>query len=348
MITNLNQTSGLIPASLLQSCTKKGVYRFPWKTIGGVFLFGTCSGLALEPVDLGAAAPFTILAGAAITTTGGGIINGDVGASPIAGSAIALMANQVNGTIYTVDPSGPEGSVVNASYLTNAKSALTTAYNDAAGRTPIPSGTFLNTGIPGTPRQLGGMTLVPGLYKFTDTLLITGANLTLSGGPNDVWIFQCAADLQVGTNVNVILSGGALPRNIFWQVGTSAVIETFASFQGVILASQSVTMKTSSTLDGKAMAFTGGVTFNGIVGTLPEPETPHFTNITRSTLGAVTLDIETTPYFLLTYQTSLTMEPDSWETIHTVTPTSTPWTYVHPAAGATGPKRFYRAFLTPY
>ena len=65
---------------------------------------------------------------------------------------------------------------------------------------------------------------------------ITGGDLTLAGGPTDVWIFQIASDLQVGVSAKVILTGGALPRNIFWQVGTSAVIETFAVFKGIILA----------------------------------------------------------------------------------------------------------------
>ncbi len=317
-------------------------------SMAAVLLLGVDPALGLEPVNLGAAAPFTILAGAAVTTTGGGIINGDVGASPITGSAIALTAEQVNGTIYAVDATGPPGSTVDAGYLTTAKGALTAAYNDAAGRTPIPSGTFLNPGIPGNPGQMGGMTLVPGVYKFTSSAFISGGDLTLAGGPDDVWIFQIASDLQVGTSAKVILTGGALPRNIFWQVGTSAVIETFAVFKGIILADQSITMKSSSTMDGKALAFSAGVTFNGTVGTLPPPETPYFTAISRTGTGPVTLTLETTPYFPLTLETSVDMSPGSWQPFHTETPTATPWTYQHPAAEATGPKRFYRAFLTPY
>ena len=92
------------------------------------------------PVNLGSTAHFAILAGAAITTTGGGIINGDVGASPIAGSAIGVTCAQVNGIIYAVDASGPPCAVIDSALLTTAKGDLTTAYNDAAGRTPVPSG----------------------------------------------------------------------------------------------------------------------------------------------------------------------------------------------------------------
>ena len=87
------------------------------------------------PVNLGSTANFVILAGAAVTTTGGGIINGDVGASPIAGSAIGVTCAQVNGTIYAVDASGPPCAVIDPTLLTTAKNDLMTAMTDAAGRT---------------------------------------------------------------------------------------------------------------------------------------------------------------------------------------------------------------------
>lgn len=294
------------------------------------------------PVDLKSAARFTILAGAAITTTGGGIINGDIGASPITGAAIHLTQAQVNGTIFTVDATGPAGSVIDAALLLAAKGDLTTAFNDAAGRTPVPSGPFLNPGA----GNIGGLDLVPGLYKFTGTAMITGSNLTLTGGPNDVWIFQIAADLQVGSAIHVVLAGGAQPRNIFWQVGTSATIGTFAVFKGTILADQAITMDTSSAMDGRALAFSAGVTFNGDGGERPMPEAPVFTHISRTSAGEVTLVLRTTPYYLITLQTSLDLTPDSWTTIATATPTTELWTFIHSAAQATGPKRFYRAFVT--
>ena len=120
---------------------------------------GTLVAAGPAPVNLGSAAHFTILAGAAITTTGGGIVNGDVGASPITGAAIHLTQAQVNGTIYAVDAAGPAGSVIDAALLLTAKGDLTTAYNDAAGRTPTPSGPFLNPGA----GNIGGLNLVPGL-----------------------------------------------------------------------------------------------------------------------------------------------------------------------------------------
>ena len=221
------------------------------------------------PVNLLSTAHFTILSGAAITSTGGGMINGDVGASPIAGSAIGVTCAQVIGTIYAVDASGPACAVNDSTLLTTAKSDLTTAYNDAAGRTPVPSGPNLNPGLTPGAGNIGGMTLAPGLYKFTTTAYITGSDVTLAGGPDDVWIFQCAQDLQLGSGIKVILAGGARAKNVFWQVGTSAVLGTSSSFKGTIMADQSVTMNTSSTIEGRALARIAGVTFNGTGLALP-------------------------------------------------------------------------------
>ena len=293
------------------------------------------------PVDLGSCAHFTILAGAAITTTGGGIINGDVGASPITGAAIGVTAAQVNGTIYEVDASGPAGAVIAPALLTAAKGDLTAAINDAAGRTPTPSGPFLNPGA----GNIGGMNLVPGLYKFTGTALITGSDLTLTGGPNDVWIFQIAADLQVGSTIHVILAGGAQARNIFWQAD-SATIGTFAVFKGTIMANQAVVMNTSSTMEGRAMSFSAGVTFNGVGGSLPTPEGPIFTSISRTTTSSATVVLRTSPYFLLTLQACPDLTLQNWTTVVTDTPVTSPWTFTDHTATANVTKRFYRAFVT--
>src|ERR1017187_2885290 len=303
--------------------------------------FRTLLAAGPAPVNLGSAAHFTILAGAAVTTTGGGIVNGDVGASPITGSAIPLTQAQVNGTIYAVVVAGPAGTVIDPDLLLTAKGDLTTAFNDAAGRTPIPSGPFLNPGA----GNIGGLNLVPGLYKFTGTALITGSDVTLTGGPDDVWIFQIAADLQVGTSVHVILAGGAQARNIFWQVGTSAVIGTFAVFKGTIIADQAITINTTSVMDGRAWPFPAGVTFNGNVGELPTPTAAIFIDIFRTITNA-TVVLNTTPYFLVTLQSSPDLSPPNWTTIATNTPVTRPWTFTDTNATATVTQRFYRAFIT--
>jgi len=296
----------------------------------------------LAPVNLGSAAHFTILAGAAITTTGGGTINGDVGAYPIAGSGIGLPAAQVHGTIYETDATGPAGAVIAPALLLAAKDDLTTAMNDAAGRTPVPADPdHLNP----NGGNIGGLNLTPGIYKFTGTASITGADVFLTGGPDDVWIFQIAADLQVGSMRNIILAGGAQARNVFWQVGTSANIGTFAVFKGTIMSNQGIVMMTSSTLEGRALAFTAGITYNGNSGNLPTPEAPIFTGIVRTTTNA-TVVLSTSPYFFVTLQTSPDLSPTNWTMIATNTPATNIWTFTDTNAMTTVPQRFYRAFIT--
>lgn len=295
------------------------------------------------PVNLRSTASFTILAATTITTTGGGAINGHVGLSPGTGAAIHLTDAQVNGNIYAVDAAGPSGSVIAPALLGTAMGDLTSAYIEARDLVPVPVGAFLNPGA----GNIGGMTLGPGLYKFDGTALVTGTSVTLTGGPTDVWIFQVGTNLEVGNGIQIILAEGAKPWNIFWQVGTSVVIGTTAVFKGTILADQSVTMNTGSTMDGRALAANGAVTYNGTGGSLPVPEPPRFTAISKTTDGAVDLDLETTPYFEVTVETSTTLASDSWSVVHRETPATSLMNYTHPASQATGAKHFYRASLTP-
>ena len=259
-----------------------------------------------------------------------------------------MIAAQVNGTIYEVDASGPAGAVVAPALLTAAKGDLTTAISDAAGRTPVPSGPNLNPGVAfSTGYDIGGMTLAPGLYKFgTGQTAFIETDVTLMGGPDDVWIFQCGADLQVASGVHVILAGGAQARNIFWQVSSSATIGTFAVFKGTIMANQTVVMDTSSTMEGRAMSFSTGVTFNGDSGSLPTPEGPIFTSISRTTTSSATVVLSTSPYFLLTLQACPDLTLHDWTTVTTDTPVTSPWTFTDITATANVTQRFYRAFIT--
>src|ERR1039458_2166521 len=168
------------------------------------------------------------------------------------------------------------------------------------------------------------------------------------GGCPEVWLFQIGDDSRVGSMVHVILAGGAQARNIFWQVGTSVTIGTFAVFKGTIMSDQAIVMNTSSAMDGRAWAFTAGVTFNGNVGELPTPKSPVFTGISRTTTNSVTVVLSTTPFFLVTLQSSPGLSPPNWTTIATNTPVTSPWTFTHINVMATVTQRFYRAFITPY
>jgi ice-binding like protein len=210
-----------------------------------------------EKVDLGSAARYVVLAGSLISNIPGSAITGDIGLSPAAGSFITGFGeNEVTGTVFTTDATGPAGSVPAASDLTAAKGDITVAYNDMAGRMPVPVGDFLNPGS----GNIGGSTLESGLYKFTGGASITGSDVTLSGGSDEIWIFQIASDLVVGNGIKVILAGGARAENIFWQVGTSATLGTTVVFKGTIVADQSISMNTGASLEGRALARIAAVT----------------------------------------------------------------------------------------
>lgn len=194
---------------------------------------------AESAVGLGNAGSFAVLGGETVTNTGPTTVSGDVGVNP--GSAVTgLTAAQVtNGTIHAADA---------LSGL--AQKDLVTAYNDAAGRTP-------------TQTQLGaldGLTLAPGVYSGGELSL--GGTLTLNGGANDVFIFQASSTLVTGSGSKVLLTGGATECNVFWQVASSATLDTGSAFVGTIMALTSVTAKTGATVSGRLLARTGGVTLD--------------------------------------------------------------------------------------
>jgi hypothetical protein len=195
-----------------------------------------CSGT----VPLGTACSFGILGGSTVTNSGvSTFVSGDIGVWP--GSAITgFTPSNYSGTLHAGD-----------AVAQTAQGDLTTAYDYAAAAA---GGAVL-------PADIGGETLVPGVYKTTSaqpSLGITG-NLTLSG--NGVYIFQIVSTLTTAANnSDVILSGGATSGNVFWQVGSSATLGTTTIFQGIIMAQASVSLGTGATLNGSALARTGAVT----------------------------------------------------------------------------------------
>jgi hypothetical protein len=201
------------------------------------------------PVSLGTAGTFAILSKTGITDVYASAITGDIGTSPITGAALHLTCGEVSGKVYVVDASGPLPCAINdATSLTAAIGDMEAAYRDAEGRTS-PNVTELGAG------EIGGLTLTPGLYKWGTSVLIS-TDVTLSGGPNDVWIFQVAGELKQANATRVTLAGGALAKNIFWQVADNATIGTTAHFEGVMLGKTLVAVQTGASADGRLFAQT--------------------------------------------------------------------------------------------
>jgi hypothetical protein len=215
-------------------------------------------------IDLGSTSDYVILAGSLISNIPTSAIIGNVGLSPAAGSEISGFGDtEITGTVYTVDATGPAGSVTDAVGLTAAKGELTTAYNDAAGRT--------STDIVLLEGNIGGLTLTPGLYKSNGSLEISSGDLTFDakGNANAVFIIQITSSLNTTSGRKIILSGGALASNIFWQVGTSATIGTTSFFKGTIMADQSISVNTGANIEGRLFARIAAVTISSSTITKP-------------------------------------------------------------------------------
>jgi hypothetical protein len=223
-----------------------------------------------SPVNLGTSGNYVILSETGITDVPPSSITGNIGSSPITGAAIHVTCAEVTGTISSVDAAGPAPcSQVVPSTLTTAINDMTTAYTNAAGET-IPD--FVNLGA----GNITGLTLQPGLYKWGTGVLVSAGGVTLSGGPNAVWIFQIAGDLTVANGAHVTLAGGAQASNIFWQVAASdfgVTLGTTSVFYGNILSAKQVIMNTGASLTGRALAQTQ-VTLQSNSITAPTPAPP--------------------------------------------------------------------------
>ena len=203
----------------------------------------------LKGVDLGIAGEFAILSKTGVTNVYKSSVVGDVGSSPITGAAVLVSCAEVVGTIYTVDAAGPlPCRVTNATRLGTAVLNMQAAYSDAAGRV---NPDFLNLGA----GNIGGKTLTPGLYKWTSALVIP-TDITISGSPTDVWIFQVAGTLNMSSAVNMILEGGALAKNIFWVSSGAVTVGTTSHFEGIIMSQTGINLQTGASINGRLLAQT--------------------------------------------------------------------------------------------
>ena len=224
--------------------------RAMWATVfSALFILGMLlgfvrgAGAAATTVPLGTADKYAILAGSGITNTGASTIRGDVGSSPTStetGFTACPGANCV--TLTGANHTGPDP---NDATTQSAKSALTTAYNDAAGRSPTT-----------VPTELGGRTLVAGAYSsasgtfgMTGTLVLDGQN-----NANAVFIFQTASTLITGGAGNISMIRGAQACNVFWKVGSAATLGAGSTFRGTILAHDSISLGSGVTVHGRLFA----------------------------------------------------------------------------------------------
>ena len=219
------------------------------------FTTGTSAALGPEPVILGTAGAFVLLAKTGVSTTGTTAVVGNIGLSPAARTYITGFAEALDSTNQFATSARVTGKIYASNMavptpakMTTAISDMETAYTAAAGRSN-PDFTELYSG------NISGRTLVPGLYKWgTDVIIPT--DVTLAGGPNDVWIFQVGKGITVSNGAKVLLNGGAVSKNIFWQAAGAVTLGTTSEFKGVILGMTKIVLNTKAVLDGRALAQT--------------------------------------------------------------------------------------------
>ncbi|MBL0029567.1 MAG: DUF3494 domain-containing protein [Rhodanobacteraceae bacterium] len=218
-----------------------GLHRLASLTLlSALGLFGPA---AAQTVDLGTAGGFAVLGASAVTNTGPTIVNGDLGISPNnASSVTGFPPGIINGSTHFAD-----------ALALSAQNDTTTAYNTLAGRA-------CNATISA---DLGGSTLVPGVYCSASTMGLTGTlTLDAQNDPDAVFIFKIGSTLTTASASNVQVINGGQHCNVFWQVGSSATLGTGSSFIGNILALASITLTTGSSASGHLLARTGAVTLD--------------------------------------------------------------------------------------
>jgi subtilisin family serine protease len=232
-----------------------------------IAVYGASPALAQTAPSLGSAQSFAVLAGSTVTNTGSTVISGDLGVSP--GSAVTGFPPGlvVSGAIHSADA---------ATFA--AQNAVTTAYNSLAGQACT---------LDVTGQDLGGQTLTAGVYCFSSSAQLTGTlTLNAQGNANAVFIFKMGSTLTTASASSVVLTNGASPRNVFWQVGSSATLGTATSFAGNILALTSITVTTGASVAGRTLARNGAVTLDANTVTAPSAMT---SSVTTTVGGAQTV-----------------------------------------------------------
>jgi hypothetical protein len=216
-----------------------------WRNLAVVGFILLQTGARAQLFSLGTAQSFAVLGGSTVTNTGPSVIGGDLGVSP--GSAVTGFPPGIivpPGTMHVADAAAAQ-----------AQSDVTTSYNVLAGLAPTQDLTG---------QDLGGLTLLPGVYKFSSSAQLTGMlTLNFLGNPAALFVFQIASTLTTASNSSVLAINGGDGCNVFWQVGSSATLGTTTDFLGNILALTSITLNTGADItDGRALAQNGAVTLD--------------------------------------------------------------------------------------
>jgi len=237
-ISKIWSTTLLLATVLLAACSGGGVDQ-----LDGHAQVNTAAAVAAAAPPLGTAQSFAVLGGQTVTNTGPSIITGNLGVSP--GSAVTGFPPGIvaGGTTHAAD-----------AVALQAQNDTTTAYNSLASQACTSDLTN---------QDLGGKTLVPGVYCFSSSAQLTGA-LTLNAGGDShaVWVFKTVSTLTTASDSSVLLTNGGQPCNVFWQVGSSAVLGTTTSFVGSILALTSIALDTGANVSGRVLARNGAVTLD--------------------------------------------------------------------------------------
>ena len=236
--------------------------------VSWTFTTGTSTIAPGVTVDLGGASGFVLLGKSGITNVPTSMITGDIGVGPITSTAITGLVltpdvsnqfattPQVNGRVYA-----PDFAVPTPAKVSTAVSDMETAFTAANGRAP--DVTELGAGM------IGSITMSPGVYKWSTALLIP-TDVTLSGSSTDVWIFQVAQGITLSSGSRIVLAGGALPKNVFWEAGGEVLVNTGAHLEGNVLTRTAATLDTGASLNGRLLAQTL-VTIRGTMITIPAP-----------------------------------------------------------------------------
>ncbi|MEN3315477.1 MAG: hypothetical protein V7605_1711, partial [Acidimicrobiaceae bacterium] len=283
------------------------------------------AGAAQGAIDLGTANTFAVLAGSTVTNTGPSVVSGDLGVSP--GSAVTGFTGPPNGTIVNGTLHATDGPAQ------TAQSDLTTAYNAAAALTPCTDETGKVLG-----QDIGTVAtpLLPGVYCFSSSAQLTGS-LHLSGA--GTYVFQIGTTLTTAPGSSVVLDSNASSCDVFWQVGSSATIDTTTQFVGTVMANASISVNNGAVIDGRLLARTGQVSL--INDTITAPTCAATTTTSSTTIPGATTTVPgattTVPGATTTVPGVTTTVPGATTTVPGATTTVPGATTTLPGAGTTVP-----------